>query len=111
MPGGRLTLADGAPLPARVEPQEPLDLAALARLRLDVLDEPALAADNLEHALALRPPPALAEDVRARLVEAYGRANEPHAACDAARIYRAQFPRGRREALVARFCPRELGAH
>lgn len=89
------------------DPQAALAAFTLGRLQLDVLDQPAEAVHALARALSLKPPAALAEDVQARLVEAYGRAGQRARACEAAATYRQNFPAGRREGLVSHFCPRE----
>jgi transmembrane sensor len=80
------------------DPQAPLAAFALGRLELDALDQPRLAAAALERALSLGVPRSLKEDVRARLVEAYGRAGERAAARAAARAYLREFPDGRERA-------------
>jgi transmembrane sensor len=77
------------------DPQAPLAAFALGRLQLDALDQPRRAATALERALALGVPKSLKEDVRARLVEAYGRAGDRAAARAAARAYLREFPDGR----------------
>jgi transmembrane sensor len=80
------------------DPQAPLAAFALGRLELDALDQPRKAAAALERALALGVPRSLKEDVRARLVEAYGRAGDRTAARAAARAYLREFPDGRERA-------------
>jgi transmembrane sensor len=80
------------------DPQAPLAAFALGRLELDALDQPRKAAAALERALALGVPRSLKEDVRARLVEAYGRAGDRTAAHAAARAYLREFPDGRERA-------------
>jgi len=107
--------ARGAPLDA-VGPLEQLlareddvarrGLAAftLARLRLGPLNQPQRAVADLELALlhGLREP--LAEEARARLVEAHARSGDGAAACAAAHVYRARYPHGLQQARVDRFC-------
>jgi transmembrane sensor len=80
------------------DPQAPLAAFALGRLELDALDQPRRAATALERALALGVPRSLKEDVRARLVEAYGRAGDRARAREAARAYLREFPDGRERA-------------
>jgi transmembrane sensor len=80
------------------DPQAPLAAFALGRLELDALDQPRKAATALERALVLGVPKSLKEDVRARLVEAYGRAGDRAAARTAARAYLQEFPDGRERA-------------
>ena len=77
----------------------------LAKLRLDRLDEPQHAVADLLVAIerGLREP--LAEEARARLVEAHARAGEPLAACESAAAYRLRYPMGSQAKRVARFCP------
>ncbi|MEZ4394920.1 MAG: hypothetical protein R3A48_27915 [Polyangiales bacterium] len=67
----------------------------LGRDELSQRGRPALAARWFERSLALRPPRSLVEDLRARLVEARGRAGDRAGACAAAREYLAGFPQGR----------------
>jgi transmembrane sensor len=80
--------------------QAPLAALALGRLDLDTLHRPADAAVALERALALGVPASLREDVRARLVEAYARAENWPAARAAAAAYVHEFPHGRDLPLV-----------
>jgi len=82
------------------DPQAPLAALALGRLDLDTLHRPADAAVALERALALGVPASLREDVRARLVEAYARAENWPAARAAAAAYVHEFPHGRDLPLV-----------
>jgi transmembrane sensor len=82
------------------DPQAPLAALALGRLDLDTLHRPADAAVALERALALGVPASLREDVRARLVEAYARAENWPAAQAAAAAYVREFPHGRDLPLV-----------
>jgi transmembrane sensor len=82
------------------DPQAPLAALALGRLELDTLHRPADAAVALERALALGVPASLREDVRARLVEAYARAENRPAARAAAAAYVREFPHGRDLPLV-----------
>ncbi len=72
-------------------------LAAFTRAKIE-LDEPAdgpAAARDLEIALSLGLPGALAEEARARRVEAHRLAGDPQAATRAAREYLARHPNGR----------------
>lgn len=87
-------------------PAAPLAAFELGRLELDVLGRPARAARALERALALELPAALAEDARARRVEAYAGAGDRDRARAAAAEYRARHPAGRRLADVERWSPR-----
>lgn len=80
----------------------PLAAATLGRIELD-LGQPKSAARAFERALAIGAPRALEEDLRARLVESWSRANEPTAARAAADAYRTRFPDGRRKAEVERW--------
>jgi transmembrane sensor len=80
------------------DPQAPLAAFALGRLELDALDRPRPAAQALERALILGVPRSLREDVRARLVEAYGRAGDRAAARIAAEGYLREFPSGHQAA-------------
>jgi transmembrane sensor len=82
------------------DPQAPLAALALGRLELDALHRPADAAVALNRALALGVPAGLREDVRARLVEAYARAEDWPAARAAAAAYVREFPDGRYLSLV-----------
>jgi transmembrane sensor len=82
------------------DPQAPLAALALGRLDLDALERPADAAVALNRALALGVPASLREDVRARLVEAYARAQDRQAAQAAAAAYLREFPDGRYLRLV-----------
>ncbi len=82
------------------DPQAPLAALALGRLELDALHRPADAAVALNRALALGVPASLREDVRARLVEAYARAEDGPAARAAAAAYVREFPDGRYLSLV-----------
>jgi transmembrane sensor len=82
----------------------PLAAVTLGRVELS-LGRPQNAAQALERALALRVPAGLEEDVYARLVEAYAKAENTALAASAARAYRARFPAGRRLADVARWSP------
>jgi len=82
------------------DPQAPLAALALGRLELDSLERPADAAVALNRALALGVPVSLREDVRARLVEAYARAENWPAARAAAAAYVHEFPHGRDLPLV-----------
>jgi transmembrane sensor len=82
------------------DPQAPLAALALGRLELDTLHRPADAAVALNRALALGVPVSLREDVRARLVEAYARAENWPAARTAAAAYVREFPHGRDLSLV-----------
>jgi transmembrane sensor len=86
------------------DPEAALAAFALARLRLDVLDQPGDAVIDLERALALRLPEPLAEDARARLVEALARAGAAGEACVAAADYRVRYPGGTRKGRVERYC-------
>jgi transmembrane sensor len=87
-------------------PAAPLAAFELGRLELDVLGRPARAARALERALALELPAALAEDARARRVEAYAGSGDRDRARAAAAEYRARHPAGRRLADVERWSPR-----
>jgi transmembrane sensor len=80
------------------DPQAPLAAFALGRLELDALDRPRPAAEALERALMLGVPRSLREDVRARLVEAYGRAGDRAATRVAAERYLREFPSGHQAA-------------
>jgi transmembrane sensor len=82
------------------DPQAPLAAFALGRLELDALDRPRPAAQALERALILGVPRSLREDVRARLVEAYGRAGNRAAARVAAEGYLREFPSGHQAAKM-----------
>ncbi|MCZ7686579.1 MAG: hypothetical protein M5U28_50660 [Sandaracinaceae bacterium] len=64
-------------------------------MELDVLSRPERAARAFSRALALRLPPRLREDARARLVEAHARAGDREAARRAAEAYLAEHPSGR----------------
>lgn len=77
----------------------------LAKLRLDRLNEPEPATADLLMAIesGLREP--LAEEARARLVEAQARAGAERAACESATAYRLRYPKGAHAVRVARFCP------
>lgn len=82
----------------REHPEHPEAAMAAFTLGRDELSQrgrPALAAHWFERSLALRPPRSLVEDLRARLVEARGRAGDHAGACAAARAYLADFPQGR----------------
>jgi len=72
-------------------------------MRLDQLSEPSAGAKDIERALALEIPSALAEDAQARLVEAYARAGDVERARDAARVYRQRYPQGRRTRDIERW--------
>jgi transmembrane sensor len=74
----------------------PLTEFSLGRLYLDSLGDPNRAAEHFSRALVRRLPAALAEDARARLVEAYARAGNRAAAENAASVYLALYPNGRR---------------
>jgi transmembrane sensor len=87
-------------------PAAPLAAFELGRLELDVLGRPGRAAQALERALALELPAALAEDARARRVEAYAGSGDRDRARTAAAEYRARHPNGRRLADVERWSPR-----
>lgn len=76
---------------------------ALARVRLESLQQPAEAAVALEDALRLGVPAALAESVRARLVEAYVAVGDTTRARDVARDYLKYHPRGRRVEEIRRW--------
>ena len=82
------------------DPQAPLAALALGRLELDTLHRPADAAVALDRALALGVPVSLREDVRARLCEAYARAENAPAARAAAAAYVREFPHGRYLPLI-----------
>jgi transmembrane sensor len=77
----------------------------MGTLRLDALDEPAVAAGDVARALDLGLPRALQQDARARLVEAHARAGDPARARAAAADYRARFPAGSRRAQVDTWSP------
>lgn len=82
----------------REHPEHPEAAMAAFTLGRDELTQrgrPAVAAHWFERSLALRPPRSLVEDLRARLVEARGRAGDRAGACAAAREYLAGFPQGR----------------
>jgi len=78
---------------------------ALGRVWLDALGQPHPAAAAFESALALKLPATLAEDARARLVEALVRSGEPARAHEAATDYRHHHPSGARRADVDRWSP------
>ena len=80
--------------------QAPLAAFALGRLQLDDLNQPRAAAASFSRALELGVPVSLREDVRARLVEAYARAENWPAARAAAAAYVREFPHGRDLPLV-----------
>lgn len=83
---------------------------ALARLELDVLDEPRSAAAALEQALSLGLPRALREDARARLVEAHARSGRLDAARAAMLRFQMNYPESNRLSEVRRW-GEALGAH
>jgi transmembrane sensor len=80
---------------------------SLGKILLVQLGRAAEAASAFESAIALQLPASLVEDAEARLVEAYARAGDPQRARNAASIYRARFPAGRRAAEVQRWSPAE----
>ena len=79
----------------------------LGRLYLEVLGQPAAAAQAFERSLAAGTPRGLEEDARARLVEARARMSDAAGAKRAAAEYRAHFPDGHRADEVNRWSPRE----
>jgi transmembrane sensor len=86
------------------DPRASLAGFALARLQLAALGEPALAADNLKLALSLGLPRALLEDAYGKLAEAYEKAGDKSAACDAFNDYRRRFPNGERASRPPQQC-------
>jgi transmembrane sensor len=89
------------------DPRAALAAFTLATLRLDHLKQPRLAAESMTRALELGLPRALAQDARARLVEAHARAGHRDAARAAAAEYRLRHPRGPRADDVERWSPRD----
>jgi len=85
------------------DPRAALASFTLGTMRLDQLSEPSAGAKDIERALALEIPSALAEDAQARLVEAYARAGDVERARDAARVYRQRYPQGRRTRDIERW--------
>lgn len=77
----------------------------LGRVWLDALHQPSQAVPAFENALALKLPATLAEDARARLVEALTRSGDAARARDAATLYRSQYPQGARRADVDQWSP------
>jgi transmembrane sensor len=85
------------------DPSAALAEFSLARLYLDSLGNPALAATHLAGALARGLPASLTQDAFARLVEAHARSGNQAAANEVAARYRALYPMGRRLADVDRW--------
>ncbi len=83
-------------------------LAAFTRGRVlvDRLGDPAGGARDIDRALSLGLPQALAENARARLVEAHARAGQTQQARRAAAEYRARHPEGAHSRQVDRWSPR-----
>jgi transmembrane sensor len=76
----------------------------LGRLRMDSLSDPRGAANAFGRALELAPRSPFAEDARARLVDAHGRAGD-HASCERSRArYLALHPEGRHVEAMRRAC-------
>jgi transmembrane sensor len=86
-----------------MDPSAPLAEFSLARLYLDSLGNPALAATHLTRALARGLPASLTQDAFARLVEAHARSGNQGAANEVAARYRTLYPMGRRLADVDRW--------
>jgi transmembrane sensor len=83
----------------------PLAEFSLGRLYLETLSDAGRAATHFSRALSGHLPAGLAEDARARLVEAYARGGNVALATDEAARYRALYPAGRRLADVDRWAP------
>jgi transmembrane sensor len=103
--------ADAARLFERALAAHPAeDRAALAefslgRLYLDSMGDPSAASRHFARAVSRNLPATLAEDARARLVEALARSGDSQAARDAAARYRALYPSGRRLRDVDQWAP------
>jgi transmembrane sensor len=86
------------------DPRASLAGFALARLQLGALGQPEQAIDNLKLALSLGLPRALLEDAYGKLVEAYEKAGDRGAACDAFSEYRRRFPNGEKASRPPQQC-------
>ncbi len=89
------------------DPRSAMAAFTLGRVLLDALGNPVQAAFAFEKSLSLKLPTSLAEDAQARLVEAHSKAGAVAQARDAAAVYRARYPTGRRRADVDRWSPPE----
>lgn len=85
------------------DPRAPLGAFTLGRVLLDELGRPAEAATAFARARSLAPGGPLEEDALAREVEAWSRAGDTNKAREAADLYLATFPSGRRLHSVRRF--------
>jgi transmembrane sensor len=87
------------------DPRAGVAAFTLGRVWLDALDQPSQAVSAFESALTLKLPATLAEDARARLVEALARSGDLSRARDAAAVYRSQHAHGARRADVDQWSP------
>jgi hypothetical protein len=89
----------------RDDPRAGLAAFELGRLRLDVLGDPAGAAEALTDCIALAPAASFREDAEARLVEAFDRMHDRGRCAAARKAYLAKHPSGVHATAVASRCP------